>query len=154
VIRAANNNFYGSKTKAEQLRDKVASPNKPKASQMNPKTATKFARRMSWPKRNILFDHLLALSLPMPYGAAQCGRLKQTKWLILMGLLARGGERTTLTDDGRRVVRVILADCDDVLSRFGMASTTMTRPIRGEPIYSGCGPPAQACVEATDGAEF
>lgn len=81
-----------------------------------------FARRLSWPKRQILLDHVAATksTLRLPFGAAESQRLQAAKWLIMKGLLERRANGTVLSDDGRQVVSAILADCADILARFGL----------------------------------
>ena len=93
---------------------------------MSPENHKRFGRCLSWPKRNILMDHVPVVSLPFPYGGPDRHRLQQVKWLMMKGLLERRGVVTLLTADGHAVVREILADYADSLSR--LASPSLGHP--------------------------
>jgi hypothetical protein len=99
---------------------------------MTPKVQVQFARRLSWPKRNILLDHVREGKMPMPYGHAESHRLAQVKWLLMKGLLQRVGGVTALTDDGRQVVVAVLDDYAEVLQRFPLPAAAVDRRRREE----------------------
>jgi hypothetical protein len=105
-----------------------------------------FARRLSWTKRIILLDHVAATksTLRIPFGAAESHRLQAAKWLIMKGLLIRETNRTILSDDGRQVVSAILADCADILSRFGLETVGFPQHAPApKPVVAEMSQPAQ-----------